>query len=525
MRTTQRRQAAILIVVLLIPFFLFSQILVRPSGFNLHLFDYQAVFDGKVKPYLTSHLSYEWRQSMPKGSNDLLRSDLGDSWLRKNRLKFFPTLSATAYLNGGHVKREGAFVDIAPMINIFARYKFLPTGRYSLIFWTRFEKHSVVSQSEITDFSYDFNWQKEIGRRVYKGGDSTWIEYDIGDGGILFSYPNGEVTFAQSNPIWGPGYTGQLYLSDKAPSFVFLSFRHRFTEKWTFSYFHGSLNSTFRDSTHLELYPVKGGMPLVRKYIAAHRIDFLPRENVRIGFGESVVYGGRNVEMSYALPFLPYWSAQHDLSDSDNLQMFLDFEIIRKGIGRFYGSVYIDEWDFVTTFNKEESHNWWAYQAGITYDLPILSYWNSLLRFEMTHLTPYVYVHRSKINTFQHHGHYLGFWSGPNSESIFLAFEGSPYQGWWIQLYGVVVRRGEVNDYTIEKQYKPDKVPFLYRTYEGDAEMRTLLGFRGELLLLSFIRVSFNLYWDKWLQRLNLDNGERTESQKFDGILQFSIGL
>ena len=524
MSITECRSPLAVFVFLSFTSFVFSQTLVRPSGFNLHLFDYRAIREGKVNPYFTQHSSYEWRQSMPRGSDGLLRSQSGNSWLRKNRLKLFPAIDAAAGLKGGHVNRSGGFIDIAPTINMIARYRMFPAGRYSLIFWTRFEKHSVVSQNKISDLSYDLSWKKEVGKRRYENRDSSWIEYDIGDGGILLTHPGGEINFAKSNPIWGSGYTGQLWLSDKAPSFVFLSFRQRLTDKWNFSYLHGTLNSTFQDSSYQYLYPIKGGFPMIRKYIVAHRMEFAPSENLNLGFGESVIYGGRGIEMAYTLPFLFYWSSQHDLSDSDNLQMFLDFQIIKKGFGQFYGSLYLDEWDFVDVFNREKSRNWIAYQVGFTYALPFFPSWNSLFRVETTHLEPTVYVHKSKVNTYQHHGQYLGFWSGPNSDNIFLALEGSPRDGWWTQLYGLRTRRGEVSDITIEMQYNHEKIPFLYPE-KRYPEKRTLLGIRGELLLYSSFRLSFDIFWDLWLHRFDPENKSQAKSQKIDGLIRLSIGL
>jgi len=518
MRTVEVKYTRIVIVLFCIPLVLFGQVLVRPSGHNLNYFDYRAIQEGKVQPYLSYHQSYEWRQFIPKGGDDLLQSQLG-SRLRKNRLKIYPAIDGTVYLNGGHINRNGGVLDIAPVVNVVSRYKIPPLGRYNIIFWTRIEKHSVVSQEKISDLSYDFSWQKEIGHRAYPGNDSSWIEYTLGDGGIFLSYPNGEITFAQSNPVWGSGYTGQLWLSEKVPSFVFLGFQHRFSDQWSFAYFHGRLNSTFRDSTFLSLYPMKSGIPMIKKYIVAHRLEFRPQNSMSIGFGESVIYGGRNLEMAYALPVLFYWSTQHDLSDSDNLQIFLDFQFIRKGFGRLYGSLYLDEWDLVDTFNRDESRNWAAYQVGFVYALPFLSTWNSLFRIETTHLTPYVYVHESKLSTFQHHGHYLGFWSGPNSDNLFLAIEGSPIAGWWLQLYSQRTRRGEVNEITIEHQYSSEKIPFLY-PHEDNPETRTLLGFRGEFLVYSFLRLSFDAFWDLWVQ-----NGNQTKSQKIDGIIRLSVGL
>ena len=513
------------LAVVLFPSLMASQVLVESSPFNTYLLESRSIATGTIDPYLGMRFSYEWRSTMPDGTNDLLRSKLTDDWLRKDRLKFYPAIEAVGSLQGGHLTTKTPYLDISPVINVVSRYTLSPWGKYRLLFWARIEDHLVITQKKIPDFKYDFAWRQEIGKYGYHRNDSTWIEYRIGDGGILFTHPKGDVVFGQSNPIWGTGYTGQLWLSNKAPSYVFLGFRHRVANKWTFSYFHGSLNSTMRDSTHMDLYPLKRSLPLIRKNIAAHRLDFSPRANVRVGFGESIIYGVRSVELAYALPFLFYWTVEPDLGDSDNLQMFLDFEAIKEDVGRVYGSIYLDEWDFVDTFNKEESRNWAAYQIGLTYDVPLAENWSPLVRVEFTHLTPYVYVHKSSINMFQHHGQYLGFWSGPNSDNLFLAVEGSPRPRWWLQLYGQRTRRGEVNNETIKMMYNLEKVPFLYRTYEGEPETRILLGLRGQIDIFSNIRLNLDLYHSSWSQRFDRKLGNRPNQNKFDVAVQVALGL
>ncbi|MFQ6674341.1 MAG: capsule assembly Wzi family protein [Fidelibacterota bacterium] len=514
--------------VLVWPLVSAGQVLVEASEYNTYLVERDAVERGSAELYLANRYSYEWRISMPDGSDDLLRSPTGDEWLRKERLKFYPALTATGYLNGAHLRRKGAYVDLYPLVTIAARYRLSPMGRYGLLFWTRFEKHSVVGQTELPDLSYDFSWEKEVGRRQYPGSDSTWAEYDIGDGGILFLYPRGEVTFAKANPIWGTGYAGQLWFSDKAPSFVFFSFRHQISNRWTLSFLHGNLNSALPDSSQwrsLQSGDLGINLPPTRKYVVAHRLDFRARENFRIGLGESVIYGGRDMELQYWLPILPYWSVQHELGDTDNLQMFLDADYVRRGTVRLYGALYVDEWDFVDTFRREKSRNWMAYQVGLTYVVSDLLKWNPLLRIEFTHLTPYVYVHESPLNTFEHGGHTLGFWSGPNSDNVFLALEGAVKKRWWVQLYAQRTRRGTANDETVEMQYTGQRIPFLYRPYEGSPETRILAGLRGDLSILSSFRIVFDIYSDHWLQRLDPEKGERTRDQKLDGMIRFAIGL
>ena len=74
-----------------------------------------------------------------------------------------------------------------------------------------------------------------------------------------------------------------------------------------------------------------------------------------------------------------------------------------------------------------------------------------MLRVEYTRLSPYVYVHRSQVNTFEHHGHWLGYWSGPNSDNFFTGIDFMPRENLWLQLFYQKTRRGEVTDETIDE--------------------------------------------------------------------------
>ena len=520
-----RRNIFSILLFLILPVLLTGQELIMESGSNYHRMESLTIQDGEINPSLSVRLSHVWQLKTRKQFADLLKSRKFDGLLRKQRLKFFPSLSGITYLNGGNVNQKGLYLDIYPSVTVAANYKLPPTGRFSVLFWSRIEKHSVVSQETISDLTYDFHGQKELGYQKNQGGDSTWVEYDIGDGGILFSYPKGYITLAKSNPIWGPGYSGQLIFSDKIPSFVFFKVTHQISKKWIFSFFHGSLNSTFRDSSAVELYQIKGGLPLVKKFIAAHRLDFFPTKSVRIGLGESVVYGARGIEGVYLIPFMLYWSAQHDLSDSDNLQMFADIDWVIKEKARFYGSLFMDEWDLANTFNKKKNHNWIAYQIGATLKLPFKPNFDPLFRLEYVHLSPYVYVHKSKINTFQNHGHYLGYWAGPNSDNLFVAIEGTPKPGWWIQVYGQRTRRGEINDETIKMQYNNEQIPFLFRTYDGDPETRLLIGIRGEIKLTTYFKIGFDFYQDNWDQWLDISTDDRKTISKQNGKIEILLGI
>lgn len=509
-----------------------AQVLRVASPTHTYDTERRSILRGRSDSYLSLRYRHEWPNAS-RGGNDLRTTAAGDERLRNDRFKIYPELSTALYLNGGHLQAEGLFFDLAPTISAVGRYNLSTDRTFSITGWSRLEKHSMVAPDGF-DVSMregrpvlhsELSWERAIGWSDMPGSDDSWIEYRLGEGGVVVNYPGGDFTFAKSAPIWSSGYSGQLWLSDKMCSFTFMAVRHQLSERWRMAFLHGSLNSTIRDSTFSGFYPKGGGLPLVKKQVAVHRLDFMPVDNVRIGFGESVVYGGRGVEAAYALPLVPYWTAQADLSNSDNLQMVLDWEVIKRRLGRFYGTVYLDEWDLVDTFDKESSRNWAAAQIGLSVNVEKVLPYRPLFRVEWTHLTPYVYVHRSGVNTFEHQGAPMGHWIGPNGDGLFFSLEGRPREETWLQFYGVMSRRGEVDEESIDRQYRHEKVPFLYRSYEGEPERRTVFGVRGEWSFRSWGRIRFDLFSSDWSQRLAPDSKARSDSKKMDGSIRFILGL
>ena len=526
---------ALFLSYLFCPLILTAQILFRESNSNFYFLESKAIQSGRAEQYLTTRFSHFWLESLIENRNDLLTTNIGDGRLRENRLKLYPYFSVDASINGGSIQEDGSYVDRAPAVFIVANYKGFPFAKYRITFWMNFESHRLLSTKTIANFGHDFDSHKEVGYSSSVESDK-WKEYDIGDGGIVINYPAGEVALVKSNPIWGPGYAGQLLFSNKSPSFSFIQVHHRISDKWNFTFLHGFLNSTYEDLTYKYL-GVPGlsspGFPRVRKYVAAHRLDLHIKESFRLGFGESVIYGARGIELGYLLAVVPYWSIQHDLSDPDNVQWFADFDIVMKNVGRLYGAFFLDEWHLSKTFDKDKSRNWFAYQVGASYRLPVVKSGGTTLRAEYTFLTPYVYVHRNRINTFEHWGHPLGFWTGPNSDNLFLAVEGSLMNGLWLQFYGQHSRRGEVSDSTVVLQYQTKHIPFLdHPTYEGEAENKTLFGVRGEARFANFVIVEFDIFHVLWQQKVNLNqeptdenSPERYTLRKWYGRLKISIGI
>tara|TARA_B100000902_G_C27126689_1_gene821508 strand:- start:275 stop:910 length:636 start_codon:yes stop_codon:yes gene_type:complete len=117
------------------------------------------------------------------------------------------------------------------------------------------------------------------------------------------------------------------------------------------------------------------------------------------------------------IPTVPFWSAQHSLGDTDNLQLGFDIDYIGNK-NRLYMALIMDEWDPYNTFDSDNHHNWFGGQLGFS---RLISE-NSILKAEYTKIQPQVYTHDHPINLPYHHDYPVGFWSKGDSEEIFLNY-------------------------------------------------------------------------------------------------------
>jgi len=103
--------------------------------------------------------------------------------------------------------------------------------------------------------------------------------------------------------------------------------------------------------------------------------------------------------------------------------------------------------------------------------------------------------------------------------------EAAPSDKLWFQLYGIISRRGEVTEETVERQYSRERIDFLYRTYSGPPEKKIVMGLRGDLLSSRPIRIRFDFSYQIWDQHLSLTSQQRQKSAKMGGTVEVSLGF
>ena len=318
--------------------------------------------------------------------------------------------------------------------------------------WTEFYKHSAVFDESVPNPNALFEYNPTYSTGFYTGSvePNNGMDFDQSQAGISLLSNNFEFIFGKFNTSFGPFSRGNLSLSNNAPPMdqVFIKLKHK---KLIFSYVLASLDSNlpkftvmgdaqsfseeslYTDMWYLFTFSHNNSDILSNqlnnlrvhswdRYVAYHRIDFNIKDNIRIGAYEQIIFGARDIPMSYMVPILPFWSSQHESGDLDNLMLGVDFDILfgkKQNVkNRFYGALLIDEWAPYSTFDKN-NRNWFAYQIGYSRNGKILGK-DLLYKMEYTRIDPRVYNHRFIINEPKHHGYNLGFWSGNHSDDFLM---------------------------------------------------------------------------------------------------------
>lgn len=207
----------------------------------------------------------------------------------------------------------------------------------------------------------------------------------------------------------GYGYGSKLVLSGDHPvlDFIKVDFNYGI---FSFTSLHASTIGEFHFDRELNY----------TKHIAYNRFKLSLKDLFDFGFGESIIYSGRGIDLAYLNPFVFYKYVEMSLQDRDNGLVFLDFQ-----------SNFLKNLEIQATFFLDEnilSHlqelnlfsNKTAYQIGAFWYSPFLIEDLSIV-LEYTRIRPYVYSHVNLKNSYTSHAQNLGHRIGPNADEIHTA--------------------------------------------------------------------------------------------------------
>ena len=277
---------------------------------------------------------------------------------------------------------------------------------------------------------------------------------------------------------WGPGLNS-IFLSEKSPTFPQFGFELPLTGRLDFTYFHGELFSGIQDTVRAQVGLLGPQRLFLERFMAAHRLEWRPWDQLTLAFSEAVVYGGKGIETMYLMPFILFFSAEHFLGNADNIQMQADFEWRPRPGLTLYGAWFLDDWEVLLTFNPDNNSNHFGWQGGM--DWKNLALPGDRLALEATWTDARVYRHQFPASFYENRDYPLGHWIGAHAQA-FQVLYAVPLRQFRLQGAYTYARRGQLTEQMLRDQYSPDLPP--PPRFEGGSE--------------SFQHLAFHLYRQVW---------------------------
>jgi len=272
---------------------------------------------------------------------------------------------------------------------------------------------------------------------------------------------------------WGPG-VNSLTISNKIPSFLHFGFKWQLKKNIHFEYFHGKVKSNIDDTLYSGYYNHVGYNPIdIDRNIVGHRIEWEPFKYLVISGSELIMYANRELELTYLLPFVPFFPIQSYVGETDNVIMSGDIQYLLHENVRVYGVFLMDEWAPTYTF-KEDNNNWFGWQTGFEWKNAILP--EGRLRMEYSWTDHRIYRHRYPVNDYYSWGYPVGFWAGPHAQELYIDYSFSLGDNHFDIMLSDA-KRGKLTYDMLKAQYAPpnETRPIYKRFREGNEEKQIIL--------------------------------------------------
>lgn len=261
-------------------------------------------------------------------------------------------------------------------------------------------------------FSCDMKWEFHVGD-IFPDlflDEATWTytnlpvdmkEVASTQAYAKFKLPWFDIELGKDNVRWGPGYHGQLIISDNPQPMDMIRIDGRY----------GKIKA--------QIFTAKLGSEMGDKYLSTHRAELALRKGIDLGISEVIVYGDR-FEVSYMNPFQTYLITQNMIESSakkiDNVLAGVDFSHRIANKLQVYGELVVDD-----AAPLETPLNHWDTKFGILAGIYIVdpfSVSDTDLRMEYTFINQYCYTHEVPINAYKHYSSVIGHWLGPDADDL-----------------------------------------------------------------------------------------------------------
>lgn len=297
------------------------------------------------------------------------------------------------------------------------------------------------------------NFDPTTGRILSTVGSTAFS--DQATGYVSARFGKFTVLLGRNTLSWGAGLDDRLALSAANEPVDMLQLYFDF-KPFRFSSAHASLQGIAQ-----------------QRYLAGHRLDFMFWPALQFGVYETLIYGGRNLELAYLNPFVPYHIIEHQLGDLDNNVLGFDLTAFPAPGIRLFGEIFIDDF----SFNRSITGYWgnkFAYQAGLQWAQPF-GFAIAELTASYTRVDPWVYTHDDSVNIYAHYDQSLGSRLGPNADRVQTALALQPLRDTRLVLDYRFSRHGEGNVFVAHTPEDGEEKNFLAGVIEKRHELTFVL--------------------------------------------------
>ncbi|MTB52858.1 hypothetical protein [Lewinella sp. W8] len=280
-----------------------------------------------------------------------------------------------------------------------------------------------------------------------------------------------------------------LLLSDFSNNYPFLELNWRI---WKFHY-----RNLFAELTAGPAMLTPTGVPLPKKYLAAHYLSIHLGERLTLGLFEAVVLSRQNgFDLAYLNPIIFYRTIEQSVGSPDNALIGATARYHLPTLRtEFYGQFMLDEFKFDELFVQRRGWwaNKWAYQIGFRH-VDALGIDQLDLVAERNTARPFIYTHRA-TSSYTHFAMPLAHPLGANFSENLLGVDYRPLPRLHLRGRLYFIEQGEGTEDNIIGENL--NAPNVDRAMDFGNEIGQGINYSTRLLML---RAGYELYPNLWLE-------------------------
>lgn len=299
---------------------------------------------------------------------------------------------------------------------------------------------------------------------------------------------------------YGQHFIGQgersLFLSDFSNNYPFLEINWRI---WKFHY-----RNLFAELTSGPASDLNNGLPLPKKYLAAHHLSINVGKRLSVGLFEAVVLNRANgFELAYLNPVILYRTVEGSVGSPDNVLIGLTAAYQLPFRTEVYGQFVLDEFVFSELFIEKRGWwaNKWAYQIGVRH-VDAFGVDQLDLVAERNVARPYIYSHKG-LSSYTHFAMPLAHPLGANFRENLLGFDYRPLPRLHLDGRLYLIEQGEGDAETVVGEDLNQSSSLRSATYGNEIGQGIL--YSNTILQL---RAGYELWPNLWLEAEYFSRGK-----------------